>query len=113
MTEAPIPLPGMPEPDGVVVLDDYDEWIKTCWPHYVAAANSGEPFTISQIAKDRDLPDPPRAQAQWGQLPKLLVKAGLIRGHNQTANSVRTTVHSSLVHMWIGIPADQRAEAAA
>jgi hypothetical protein len=118
MTAAPAatPLPGMPTPPvppAVQRAADYETWLAAVRPAFVAAADSGEPFTISQIAADAALPDPPNPQAQWGQLPKLLAKEGLIRAYFQTGNSVRRTVHSSLVHMWIGVPVDQRAEAAA
>jgi hypothetical protein len=116
VTTQPTPLPGMPEPPvpaAVQRAEDYETWINAVRPAFVRAADSGEPFTISQIAAANKLPDPPNPQAQWGQLPKLLRAEGLIRGYAATGNSVRRTVHSSLVHMWIGVPADQRAEAAA
>jgi hypothetical protein len=105
------PLPGMPTLPGRV--DDYEEWVKAVWPAYVAAANTGQPFTISQIATKAGLPDPPKSQSQWGLLPGLLKKDGLIEAYCETGKSSRPGVHSSLVHQWIGIPADQRAEAAA
>jgi hypothetical protein len=105
------PLPGMPEPPGVV--DDLGEWVKVVWPAYVAAADTGQPFTISEIAAKAGLPDPPKAQSQWGHLPGLLVKAGLIEEYVRTGKSSRPGVHKSLVHQWIGIPTHRRAEAAA
>lgn len=113
---APQPLPGMPTPPvspAVQRAEDYETWLAAVRPAFVAAADSGEPFTISQIAAAASLPDPPNPQAQWGQLPKLLRAEGLIRSYAATGNSVRRTVHSSLVHMWIGVPPEQRAEAAA
>jgi hypothetical protein len=96
-------------------VDDYEEWVKAVWPAYVAAADSGEPFTISQIAADKQLPDPPRPQAQWGQLPGRLKTEGLIEEWYGRGNpkSSRRTAHKSRVAMWIGIPAHRRAEAAA
>lgn len=105
------PLPGMPEPPGKV--DDFEEWVKTVWPAFVAAADSGQPFTTSEIAAARQLPDPPNAQAQWGSLPGRLIKAGLIEPYYRTGKSARPGVHKSLVHLWIGIPLHRRAEAAA
>jgi hypothetical protein len=101
----------MPEVPGRV--DDLEKWIEVVWAAYVAAADSGQPFTISEVAAKAGLPDPPKAQSQWGLLPGRLVKAGLIEAHRETGKSSRPGVHSSLVHQWIGIPAHRRAEAAA
>lgn len=111
MTATATPLPGMPDLPGVV--DDFMEWVEIVWPSYVAAADSGQPFTISEIAAKAALPDPPKAQSQWGHLPGLLVKAGLIEEYVRTGKSSRPGVHKSLVHQWIGIRAEDRAEAAA
>lgn len=111
MTATATPLPGMPDVPGRV--DDFEDWIETVWPFYVAAADTGQPFTISQIAADNHLPDPPKSQSQWGHLPHRLVKAGIIEDYYRTGNSSRPGVHKSLVHQWIGVPAHRRAEAAA
>lgn len=92
-------------------VDDYETWIDEVWPAFESAADSGLPFTTSEIAKTHDLPDPPNPQAQWGKLPSRLIKAGLIEVF-ATGNSKRATVHGSLVHTWIGIPAHRRRAAA-
>ena len=115
---APEPLPGMPEPPtppAVQRAEDYEEWVKAVWPAFAAAADTGEPFTISQIAAEAGLSDPPKPESQWGSLPGRLKAAGLIEewaGHGNAKSSRRTT-HQSRVATWIGIPAHRRAEAAA
>jgi hypothetical protein len=111
MSATPTPLPGMPDLPGRV--DDLEEWVKAVWPAYLAAADTAQPFTISEIAAKHGLPDPPKAQAQWGLLPGRLVKAGLVEEYRETGKSSRPGVHKSLVHQWIGIPAHRRTEAAA
>ena len=111
MTATANPLPGMPTIPWRV--DDLEVWFTIIWPAYVAACDTGQPFTISKVAKDNQLPDPPKSQSQWGHLPGRLVKAGLAKAHTDTGKSSRPGVHHSLVHQWIGIPADERAEAAA
>jgi hypothetical protein len=94
----------IPEP----AADDYEEWIDLVWDAYVRAADSGQPFTISEVAENKKLPDPPKPQSQWGHLPGRLVKAGLIEPYIRTGKSSRRSVHKSLVNMWIGIPAHLR-----
>jgi hypothetical protein len=111
VTAIATPLPGMPQLPGRI--DDLEEWVKQVWPAYVHAADTGIPFTISEIAAKYRLPDPPKAQAQWGLLPGRLIKAGLIEAYRETGKSSRPGVHRSLVHQWIGVPLEQRAEAAA
>jgi hypothetical protein len=91
---------------------DFEEWLEEVWPAYEAAADSGEPFTISAIAEAHRLPDPPRPQAQWGHLPGRLMRAGLIQQH-YVGRSRRPSVHSSLVLVWIGVPAHLRERRAA
>lgn len=118
MTTQPTPLPGMPEPPAPAAVQraaDYEDWVKAVWPAFVQAADSGQPFTTSEIQQRNDLPDPPNPQAQWGSLPGRLKAAGLIEewhGRGNPKNS-RRTAHQSRVAMWIGIPAHRRAEAAA
>jgi hypothetical protein len=89
------------------VVDDYEAWVDEVWPAFVAAADSGVPFTVSEIAADKNLPDPSKPQYQWGHLPERLLNAGIIRAHS-VASSRRGTVNGSLVRKWIGVPAHQR-----
>lgn len=88
-------------------VDDYDAWVDEVWPAFVDAADSGQPFTISGVAADHQLPDPPKPQYQWGHLPERLLNAGIIRAHS-VASSRRDGVHGSLVREWIGVPKSQR-----
>lgn len=87
------------------VIDDYEAWVDHVWDYYVAAADTGQTFTIDQVARKHHLPDPPRPQYQWGSLPGRLYYAGII-SHHGAAGSVRA--HHSLVHEWIGVPANLR-----
>lgn len=88
-------------------IDDYEAWVDEVWNAFVDAADSGQPFTVSGVAADRKLPDPPKPQYQWGHLPERLLNAGIIRAHS-VASSRRDGVHGSLVRQWIGVPAHQR-----
>lgn len=87
------------------IVDDYEAWVDEVTPHYVAAADTGQPFTIDEISRKHQLPDPPSPKSQWGGLPARLQDAGIIRhhGYGQSARCRR-----SLVHVWIGVPAHQR-----
>lgn len=87
------------------IVDDYEAWVDEVWPHYVAAADTGRPFTIDAVATAKKLPDPPRPKSQWGSLPNRLQNAGIIR-HYGAACSARA--RQSMVHQWIGVPADHR-----
>ncbi|MFE7237246.1 hypothetical protein [Streptomyces sp. NPDC057580] len=86
-------------------VDDYDAWVSEVWSAFVAAADTGKPFTVDQVARKNKLPDPPHPQSQWGSLPRLLVNAGIMR-HHDYGGSARA--RHSLVHIWIGIPEQQR-----
>lgn len=83
------------------IIDDYEAWIDEVTPHYVAAADTGQPFTIDEIARTNNLPDPPHPKSQWGGLPARLQDAGIIRHHGY-GPSVRC--RKSLVYVWIGVP---------
>ena len=87
------------------IVNDYEAWVDEVWPAFVAAADTGQPFTVDAIARDNNLPDPPSPKAQWGSLPGRLLDAGIIRhhGYGQSARCRR-----SLVHVWIGVPARHR-----
>jgi hypothetical protein len=89
------------------IVDDYEAWVDEVWNAFVAAADTGQPFTISEVAADKNLPDPPKPQYQWGHLPERLLNAGIMRAHS-VASSRRGTVNSSLVRQWIGVPEHQR-----
>ena len=83
------------------VMDDYEAWVDEVWPAFVEAADSGQPFTIDEIARKKRLPDPPNPKSQWGSLPARLQEAGLIRHHGYGPSE---RCRKSLVYVWIGVP---------
>lgn len=83
------------------VVDDYEAWVDEVWPAFVEAADSGRPFTIDEIARAKNLPDPPHPKSQWGQLPRRLQDEGLIRHHGYGPSE---RCRHSLVYVWIGVP---------
>lgn len=90
-------------------VDDYEAWVDEVWPAFVAAADSGQPFTVDEIARTKRLPDPPQPKTQWGRLPARLLNDGIIR-HHDYGGSARAK--QSLVHVWIGVPPRHREAAA-
>ncbi|WHM30280.1 hypothetical protein OH540_09615 [Streptomyces sp. BPPL-273] len=91
-------------------IDDYEAWVDEVWPYFVAAADTGQPFTVDEVSRKHRLPDPPSPKAQWGSLPGRLQNDGIIR-HHSGGTSVRAG--HSMVHVWIGVPAHQREAVAA
>jgi hypothetical protein len=87
------------------IVDDFEAWVDEVWPYYVAAADLGQPFTIDEVARKHQLPDPPHPKSQWGSLPGRLQNAGIIR-HHSGGTSARAG--HSMVHVWIGVPATHR-----
>lgn len=87
------------------IMDDYEAWVDEVTPAYIEAADTGRPFTIDEVARDKGLPDPPRPKSQWGSLPARLLNAGIIRHHDYGGSE---RAHHSLVHVWIGVPAHMR-----
>lgn len=87
------------------IVDDFEAWVDEVWPFYVAAADTGLPFTIDEISSKHRLPDPPSPKAQWGSLPVRLQNEGIIR-HHSGGTSARAG--HSMVHVWIGVPAHHR-----
>ncbi|MER6492637.1 hypothetical protein [Streptomyces griseorubiginosus] len=87
------------------IMDDYEAWVDEVWPFYVAAADSREPFTIDEVARKHQLPDPPKPKSMWGSLPGRLQNEGIIR-HHSGGTSIRAG--HSMVHVWIGVPPAMR-----
>ena len=83
------------------VMDDYEAWVDEVWPAFVEAADSGQPFTLDAIARDKNLPDPPHPKSQWGSLPRRLQDEGIIRHHGYGPSE---RCRHSLVYVWIGVP---------
>lgn len=92
------------------IVDDYEAWVDEVWPAFVEAADSRMPFTVDEVARTKQLPDPPHPKSQWGSLPARLQNEGIIR-HHDFGGSVRA--HHSLVHVWIGVPPAMREMVAA
>ena len=87
------------------IVDDYEAWITEVWDAFVEAADTRLPFTVDEVARRHNLPDPPRPQSQWGSLPNRLQNAGIIQ-HAGASTSARAG--HSMVHRWIGVPAQHR-----
>lgn len=87
------------------IVDDYEAWVDEVWPAFVEAADTRLPFTVDEVARRHNLPDPPRPQSQWGSLPNRLQNAGIIQ-HAGASTSARAG--HSMVHRWIGVPAAYR-----
>ena len=87
------------------IMDDYEAWLEEVTPVYTEAADTGLPFTIDEIARQKNLPDPPHPKSQWGSLPAHLQNDGIIRHHGYGGSE---RAHHSLVHIWIGVPAAHR-----
>lgn len=92
------------------IVDDFEAWVDEVTPAYIEFADLGLPFTIDEVARKKQLPDPPHPKSQWGSLPGRLQNAGIIR-HHDFGGSQRA--HQSLVHVWIGVPAPMREMVAA
>jgi hypothetical protein len=86
-------------------IDDYEAWVDEVWPYFVAAADTGKPFTIDEISRKHQLPDPPHPKSQWGSLPGRLQNEGIIRHHG---GGTSARAGHSMVHVWIGVPAAHR-----
>lgn len=96
----------LPEP-----TPDYATWCDLVRPAFVTAARSGRLFTSYEIVKDNDLPEPPNARADWGNLVLALVRDGLIE-HVTFDRSSRPTGERSAVGVWRGTRAAQTGRAA-
>ncbi|MEU5477515.1 hypothetical protein [Streptomyces mirabilis] len=92
------------------IVDDFEAWVDEVTPYYVAAADSREPFTIDEVARKHQLPDPPKPKSMWGSLPIRLENEGIIRHHG---GSTSARAGHSMVHEWIGVPAPMREMVAA
>ncbi|MEU8968090.1 hypothetical protein AB0D11_02245 [Streptomyces monashensis] len=99
-----------PALDGTVPTPDsglsYAEWVDQVRPAFVAAARTGRLFTSYEVAHDNDLPEPPNARADWGNLVLSLARDGLIE-HVTFDRSTRPTGERSAVAVWRGTRAAQ------
>jgi hypothetical protein len=92
------------------IVDDFEAWIDEVTPYYVAEADTREPFTIDEVARKHQLPDPPKPKSMWGSLPIRLQNEGIIRHHG---GSTSARAGHSMVHEWIGVPVAMREMVAA
>ncbi|MEW1803261.1 hypothetical protein ACIGO7_35600 [Streptomyces virginiae] len=89
--------------------EDYETWLEEAWPFYIAAAASGETYTIYEIAERHRISQPPDSH-MWGRLATLLREAGYHRPVGWTT-SPRPTSHHSGLRTWKGTAAARRAAA--
>lgn len=87
------------------IVDDYEAWVTEVWDAFVEAADTRRPFTVDEVARAKNLPDPPSPRSMWGSLPRRLLDAGIIQ-HAGASTSARAG--HSMVHQWIGVPAAHR-----
>lgn len=107
-------MPVQPQLDGTLPPApalDYRTWVDIVRPAFVKAARSGRLFTSYEVVKDNDLPEPPNARADWGNLVLALVRDGLIE-HVTFDRSSRPTGERSAVGVWRGTRAAQAGRAA-
>lgn len=107
-------MPVQPQLDGTLPpapAADYHAWVDLVRPAFIAAARSGRLFTSYEVVKDNDLPEPPNARADWGNLVLALVRDGLIE-HVTFDRSSRPTGERSAVAVWRGTRAAQAGRAA-
>ncbi|MEV5944678.1 hypothetical protein [Streptomyces sp. NPDC051994] len=92
--------------------EDYDTWIAEVWDVFLEVASTGRTFTCYEIAKNRDLADPPDPAHHWGRLMTLLKDEGYVRTAGW-ACSDRPSSHHSGVRTWKGTTAARAGRAAA
>lgn len=90
--------------------EDFESWLDEAWPYYIAAAASGETYTIYEIAERHRISQPPDSH-MWGRLTTLLREAGYHRPVGWTT-SPRPTSHASGLRTWKGTAAARQAAAA-
>jgi hypothetical protein len=102
--------PVQPTLDGTLPTPDsgltYSEWADQVRPAFVAAAKTGRLFTSFEIAKDNELPEPPKPATDWGNFVLSLVRDQLIE-HVTFDRSSRPTGERSAVAVWRGTRAAQ------
>lgn len=86
---------------------DFETWVDTVRPAFVAAARTGREFASWHIKVDAKLPEPPNPRSMWGQLMHRLSEEGLLE-----AVSFTTTRDGSGVRTWRGTRAARNGRAA-
>ncbi|CAL9348818.1 hypothetical protein SUDANB1_00419 [Streptomyces sp. enrichment culture] len=94
-----------------VAAADYHTWVEQVRPAFVTAARTGQLFTSYEVARANDLPEPPNAKSDWGNLVLSLVRDGVIE-HVTFDRSRRPTGERSAVGVWRGTRAAQAGRAA-
>ncbi|MFE4867656.1 hypothetical protein [Streptomyces sp. NPDC056682] len=92
--------------------EDYETWIAEVWDVFLEVAATGRTFTCYEVARNRDLADPPDPAHHWGRLMTLLKDEGYVRTAGW-ACSDRPSSHHSGVRTWKGTAAARAGRAAA
>lgn len=95
-----------PTLDGTMPPPDYHSWCDTVRRAFVEVAKTGRRFTTFEVAKEYDLPEPPKPCADWGNFAQALARDGLIE-HCGFDRSSRPTGEKSAVSVWRGTRAAQ------
>lgn len=95
------PVDLVKKPKGRGVADTYEDFIAKAEPAFLKAAKTGRTFTSFEIAEQENIPDPPKAKAQWGGFISHL-KAIKVIEQCGWANSKRPGDNSSSVKKWRG-----------
>lgn len=90
---------------------DYVSWCDLVRPYYVAICRTGRRWTCYEVAKEHNLPEPPKPRSDWGNFVLSLVRDGVAE-HVAFDRSSRPTGERSAVAVWRGTRAAQTGRAA-
>ena len=102
----------LPESSGRPTLPaaEHAEWLRLFIAAVARRANRPGTFTVFEVAKEAQLPDPPHANL-WGTATGIAHRSGLIVSVAATP-SLRPRTAKSLVRLWVGAKYAERGEAA-
>jgi hypothetical protein len=93
----------MPEPP----RSEYETWVDEVWPAYVEAAAAGRRFVCWEIAREKQLSNPPDQQRDWARLMGDLHRADIVE-----PDGFGYARDHSAVQAWRGTRAAQQGRAA-